>query len=332
MKNVIGLFLTMIMAVSVCAAVHAEGTWEAMDGLDFPEAGFSFVPPDLFRRASGVVALDGCYEILDNVWYTGWFYCAMTREEWNAYLDDHDPEAPAESRIIPLFSVLTLGGGMTFRSFNALNGNAIPEEYIREVGKAGDRTHYLYMEGLNPSFLDAIDPAYREEYTALADSADAVAAGLTFIEPVKKEDPYAHLIGARLEFTAVDLDGNPVSSAELFAGNEITMVNIWATWCGPCIEELPALGKLHARLRERGCGVIGMLTDDNPDAARRLIADNGVGYPVIPAPDSLYDFIALEYIPTTLFVGRDGTVLAAPVVGAHPDEYEAVLDTLLGDQ
>ena len=173
---------------------------------------------------------------------------------------------------------------------------------------------------------------YREEYIALADSADEVAAGFSFRERQEQPDPFAGLIGSRLEFTASDPDGNPVSSAELFARREITVVNIWTTWCAPCVAELPQLREPHARLRRNDCGVVGMLADDDLDAARSLMAENGVDYPVILAPEDLRDIIPLDAVPTTLFIGRDGTVLAAPVVGADPERYEAVTNALLGGE
>ena len=75
-----------------------------------------------------------------------------------------------------------------------------------------------------------------------------------------------------------------------------------------------------------------MLADDDLETARRLIAENGVAYPVILAPDTLYDFPLLEAVPTSLFVDREGTVVAAPVVGAYMEEYEAVIDSLLNGE
>ena len=64
---------------------------------------------------------------------------------------------------------------------------------------------------------------------ALAGAVDDVAAAFTCYEPLEAPDPYASLIGTRIEFTAADLNGNTVSSADLFAQNEITRLNIWAT-------------------------------------------------------------------------------------------------------
>ena len=65
------------------------------------------------------------------------------------------------------------------------------------------------------------------------------------------------------EFIAetTDLDGNTVNTADIFAENKLTMVNIWATFCGPCINEMPELEKIHQEYAEEGAGVIGLVLD-----------------------------------------------------------------------
>ena len=59
----------------------------------------------------------------------------------------------------------------------------------------------------------------------------------------------------RLQFETQDLEGNACDSKELFALHDLTLVNIWATWCGPCIEEMPALEKIY---QEGEIGVVGI--------------------------------------------------------------------------
>ena len=329
MRKALGLMLTMMLTASLCIVSFAEGPAEVPGAVDIPYAGFRFVPPASFQDTAGTVAMESTLEIGDRIYFTSWTYAAMTEEEWNAVLSDRRSDAPAEVLATSLFGLFSIGNGVSFTSFNALNGNAIPAENIREIGKLGGFTYCLYMTGPNGYFLDAIEPVYRDEYIALANAADEIASGFVFYDPQEKPDPYASLIGEILDFTAADLDGNPVSSAEMFSQSEITMVNIWTTWCAPCIEELPELQEIHARLQEKDCSVVGMLADDDLNAARRLIEEKGVAFPVFVAPDTLNDLLPVEYVPTTFFVGRDGTVLASPIVGAYVEKYETAIDSLL---
>lgn len=65
------------------------------------------------------------------------------------------------------------------------------------------------------------------------------------------------------------------------------------------------------------------------DAARNPTDEFGVAYPVILAPDNLNDFFRGSGYPTTLFIGRDGTVLTDPVIGAQVARYKTIMNELL---
>ena len=66
-------------------------------------------------------------------------------------------------------------------------------------------------------------------------------------------------------FNSIDLDGNEISS-ELYSNNKITMVNIWGTFCGPCIREMPDLAKLSQEYKSKGVEIIGIPIDIADDS------------------------------------------------------------------
>ena len=328
MKKLMSLFLAMILALSICSAALADDPNEAPGTVTMPYSGIVFAPPASFQNAAGVITTEGDGEVADGVNYADWAYFAMTEDELIAARDKGDGSEYQKGAL--LFEVLSMRNDVDFKQFNAMFNNYFAEEKLRELGKAGDYTFYLYMAEPIEDYLNGIDDKYKEEYTALVNDADAVAAAITISEPLERPDPYAALIGTKFEFTAKDLDGNEISSADLFAQNEVTMVNFWATWCGPCVGELEELQKLHTSLQEKNCGLVGMLVwDEDLDSARQLIDENGLTYPMIWAPDTLGDFITLEGVPTSLFIGKDGTVLASPIVGADVEGYNETLNTLL---
>ena len=327
MKKAIALFLALMLALSLCPVLAEEAT-EVPGTLDMPYAGLRYVPPESFRNLKGLVLTDGAIKFDEDIWYAYWAYLAMTEEEYQAARND--PNTQLGDRVIIFFHVFSIGNGMNFQDFNSMIGNSISEQNVREIGKVGDTTFYLCMEEPNQDYIAAVAPEYAEEYKALTGAADEIASAFTFSEPVAEPDPYAGLTGAEFRFTTTDLDGKTVSSEDLFSANEITMVNIWATWCGPCIGELAELQQIHTRMQGKNCGIVGMLTDENLEEAHRLVADNGVAYPVVLAPAELYDLLTVEYIPTTIFVDRNGKVLSSPpIVGAQVDAYEPALDSLL---
>ena len=114
-------------------------------------------------------------------------------------------------------------------------------------------------------------------------------------------------------FATTDLDGNIVTSAEIYAGNKITMINFWATWCPPCVGELAELAEVHTQLQEAGCGVVG---GDNLVFRRKrngleevcavgAVADNLLEFRFVDARQRLHERIVYGSCrPVRHFVGR----------------------------
>lgn len=103
--------------------------------------------------------------------------------------------------------------------------------------------------------------------------------------------------------------GRPVHLAGL--RGKPTVINLWASWCGPCKEELPLLAKAHRELGDR-VQLIGIdFADGEPDAAIDLASRAGVTYPLLADPKSsvkrTLDVVAL---PQTVFIDRQGTIVA----------------------
>ena len=133
-----------------------------------------------------------------------------------------------------------------------------------------------------------------------------------------------------LNVQTTTLSGDAFTAAD-FADNKLTVFNVWATWCPPCVAELPHLQKVSEEFREDGVAVIGVLQDgvtelgesdaDAIASANTLLEDAGVDYPVI-LPDAALQqtFIrTMQYFPTTFFVDAGGNVIKR-VEGAR--EYE----------
>lgn len=116
-------------------------------------------------------------------------------------------------------------------------------------------------------------------------------------------------------FDGLDLDGNEVTPADLFADSKVTLINIWATWCSPCKRELPELGKLAKELEEKGCRVIGICIDAVDDetigVAKELLAEAGCEYTNIRGWKSFDEDMPVDSFPSTIFVDSESKVIAA---------------------
>ena len=162
-----------------------------------------------------------------------------------------------------------------------------------------------------------------------------LAAMLAEGEHVTPVDTNGSLIGLELRFESTDLDGNPVDIAELFSQNRITMVNLWGTWCSACLREMGELAQLHARLREKGCGIVGVEYEKGlpleqfAENGRTVLNHFGIDYPNVIRPEGDPILGGFTTYPTTLFVDSEGTILTYPIVGAAVDKYEKTVDSLL---
>lgn len=125
-----------------------------------------------------------------------------------------------------------------------------------------------------------------------------------------------------------DLSGAAVGP-EVLAGHKITMINVWGTFCPPCIEEMPDLAKLNEEYQDEGFQVVGMVIDaagidqKNKDkvveTANSIIAQTGANYQhIIPGEELLTGiFRDLQYVPSTYFVNEQGELVGKAYAGAR---------------
>lgn len=128
-------------------------------------------------------------------------------------------------------------------------------------------------------------------------------------------------------FTTQDVDKNTVTQ-DIFAEHELTMVNVFATWCSPCVAEMPDLEKLHQQMKDKNVGVVGVvldvlnekgeIVDEDLGRAQLLVKKTGVTYPVL-LPDSTYfngRLTGIEALPETFFVDKNGNIVGESYSGS----------------
>ena len=138
---------------------------------------------------------------------------------------------------------------------------------------------------------------------------------------------------SKIFFTTQDLDGKNVYGDEIFAANEVTMVNLFATWCGPCMAELPDLAKISKEYKGKGVQVLGICLDQNAATNAKEIKNKlkscGVNYQIIINNSEIEDVFRSQYIPATFFVDSDGKIIGEPIVGADVEAYKTRLNEIL---
>ena len=150
--------------------------------------------------------------------------------------------------------------------------------------------------------------------------------------------------GQNFAFESVDLDGNKISS-ELYSKNKITMINIWGTFCGPCIREMPDLAKLSEENKSKGVEIIGIPIDIIDDWGRvdsrlksdalMIIEKTGVSYKNIVPTISMFQTMlrGIQAVPTTFFIDKNGNQIGTVYLGSRSQkDWQKIIDKLLESQ
>jgi cytochrome c biogenesis protein CcmG/thiol:disulfide interchange protein DsbE len=132
-----------------------------------------------------------------------------------------------------------------------------------------------------------------------------------------------------LDFTLKDLNNQKHTLKEL-RGKQVVHVVFWATWCVPCLEEVPALRTIQEKYRDRGVQILGIVIDTNQtkDDVRAAARDMKINYPILwDDGGEVQDRYRVEYIPQNFLIGKDGVIRYTGT--SLPSNYEALLEALL---
>ena len=197
-----------------------------------------------------------------------------------------------------------------------LNGCADNSESITDTDSIGKDTTVEVQEEIKTQAESA-----GEELTAEQDAQE------------ESEETYV------LTFEASTIDGESLTS-ECFGDSKLTMINVWATYCNPCLSEMPDLGEIAASYDTADFQILGIISDvmdesgeEDIEYAKELINQTGANYPHLLLNESLYSNLvgAVSSVPTTFFVNQEGEVLGYVVGAKSKGDWEAIINELLAE-
>lgn len=135
-------------------------------------------------------------------------------------------------------------------------------------------------------------------------------------------------------FEAQDMEGNTVTS-DIFGQSRLTMINVWATYCNPCLSEMPGLGELAAEYNGEEFQIIGIVSDvmegSDQDLVESLVQQTGANYTHLLLNESIYYALLTDVsaVPTTFFLDENGAVLDTVVGALEKSAWEETINGLL---
>ena len=334
MKKIISMLLAVLMLASFCGTALAEES----KTVSYDDIGLSFQYPAQFDDLEGILEVDpyGAIDYNPATYALLIEYIALTQDEYDEVnerfradkLSAEEIDFYRTKRSAVLGAYIATKGDEASAAENLENLMKISETV--RLGSA-DGFNFYYLKADTADFADGLDAEFAGELVLVDKLLDEAFRNAKVYKP---HDPLLEMVGKKLTFTAVDLDGNTHTSEELFSANKYTMVNIWGTWCINCLNEMGELAELHKKMQAKGCGLLGIEWEYDDEAetlaqARDILAKYDITYPNVLAHDDMAFMDDVMGFPTSIFVDSDGVIVAPPILGAVTELYEPTFEMLL---
>ena len=201
-------------------------------------------------------------------------------------------------------------------------------EICERVGTYAGNTYYIAYsnEKTREDFPGLKDEEYKE-YEELTGEIKNLKEHILVFKPMMDS-----IAKGFANFKAEDLEGNEITQ-DIFNQYDLTMINVWATWCGSCLAEMPDLVKLHNGLNEN-VNMISICIDatENKETAQKIMKTENAKFTTLMDNEQLKESILnnLGAVPTSIFVDKEGNVVGKMVEGARSlEEYESIIEDKL---
>jgi len=133
---------------------------------------------------------------------------------------------------------------------------------------------------------------------------------------------------ANLDFTLKDMHGADFKLAD--QKGKVVLLNFWATWCAPCLAEIPEFVAAYEEKKDKGFVIVGVLTEDSADNLKAFAADKKMTYPLVMMTPQLEDAYGPIFgLPTSVIIARDGSVCKRHFGPMSAEQLEREIKSLL---
>lgn len=252
-------------------------------------------------------------------------------KDFIAKYENMNPETLDDEKILEIFE-----SAIPFMKFFYIDSKEKPDEQDKsikaesagfaETEKIADFNGNTYYLAYNTSCSKDDNPLYTDsiikEFEQLATTIEDVKKNLILFPVVKQEDTLTSF--ATIDAKNVkDLKGDSFTAKD-FGDYDMTMINLWATWCGPCVDELPDLEKVYKKLPEN-VNMITICIDgaDENKVCLDILKKSGATFTTLASNKAMDSSIlaGVTAFPTTVFVDKNGDLIGSEVVGANEAEF-----------
>lgn len=191
----------------------------------------------------------------------------------------------------------------------------------------GVNNGYMYLAIVPENDTEGMEEEEKAQYKECQDYIKKIKETLAFTDIEEKTG-----LNKMPLFTTKDLKGNTVTES-IFKEKDLTVVNIWGTFCGPCIEEMPELAEWSKEIPSN-VQIIGLVCDiegeddqEHKDKAVEIMEKAGADFTnIIPGSEFSTLLGGVAGVPTTIFVDKEGNITGKPIVGANVPAYKKFVE------
>ena len=317
----------------------SDGNMPVQDSYEYPFLGLNMVlPEDLLKQMEDqTVAMIPNEEWTDNLdeikyAYFGWY--EMTEEQRNAEVQKVGTEYDEWIASLSKIGFLGIYDEDSVKKLDEITGCT---EH-KELGTSSDGKYKYYLS-LNKDADEKLTKELEKIETTFTDMTPFQQISV-FEQPQDTSGKDATSVG---EFESAGIDGETYTQ-DVFSKYDLTLVNIFTTWCSPCVKEIPELEKLYEEMKEKGVGVVGVVldtvgedgkqSDESIEKAKVLQEKTKASYPFL-IPDSTMmngRLNGISAFPETFFVDKNGNIVGETYTGSHDlDEWKEIVEKELAN-
>ncbi len=191
-------------------------------------------------------------------------------------------------------------------------------EQTRKVVEAAERNVDNELGYYIVTRYDCSDPVLNQRLQALIDQMPAAFQQRPEVVRMRQADQVQN-------FTMPTPDGGELSVMDEIGKHQLTLLDFWASWCGPCRQEMPFMVGLYERYQPKGLGIVGISLDEEHDAWVQAIRDLGITWPQMSDlhgwQSEAAQLFHVQYIPYIVIVDQQGKILAKDLRGEKLEEF-----------
>ena len=313
----------------------SETTVQAQDSYEYPFLGLTMkLPEELLKQIKeqtiAMITNEGWNDNADAIKYAYISWSEMTEEQKEAEVDKLGTAYDDWCKSLAKIGVIGIYDEDSEKELDELTGCT---EH-KEIGSSSDGKYKYYLS----TNKDA-DESLKKE----VEKIDVTLTEMTPFQQLSAFDQPQDTSNAGDsttvgKFETKGVDGKDYTE-KVFSDYDLTLVNIFTTWCSPCVNEIPELEKLYEEMKEKGVGVVGVVLDTVGDDAKQnedTVKKAGVlkektkaSYPFL-VPDSTMmngRLNGISAFPETFFVDKEGNIVGETYSGSHSlDEWKEIVE------